>query len=393
MRKLLLFSVWLISFAIINSAVHAQSMKPSVLTGEVSNISDNKIVLQTKDGAVDVQLSGATEFKRVPPENPTLKAAVASKLSEVGVGDKILVTGILADNKKSIPAKSVYLMTKADISKRNETESAAWKTRSISGRVVSVNPATEEFTIASRTPAGEQNIIITPKISVRYRRYAPNSVKFADAVESSFAEIKVGDQVRVLGDKTEDGTKFRAERIVAGSFKTVGGTITAIDAAKNEITIKDIKTGKPVTITVNSNTQLKKFPAEFAQMMAMRMQGGSGMQPPNGQNGSTTATAQPPQGGQTPPNGTGQGGGMRGGLDDMLDRFPTITVADLKVGDAIAISSTTGADDSQATAIKLVSGVEPFFKSAQSGFGGRRNGGGADSGFTIPGLDGGIGTP
>ena len=402
MRKFLFLTFFIFSFGILHFTARAQSMKPSALAGEVTNLTGDKMVLQTKDGAVDVQLSAATEYKRVPPETPTLKAAVASSLSEVGVGDKVVVTGILADDKKSIPAKAVYVMTKADISKRNETDREAWKTRAISGRVVAVNPALEEFTIATRGAAGEQNIIITPKLNVNYRRYAPDSVKFDDAKASSFAEIKVGDQVRALGDKSEDGAKFKAERIVAGSFKTIGGTITAIDAAKNEVTIKDIQTGKPVAITVNNNSILKKFPAEMAQMMAMRMMGGGGgTQPPNGGAQGGTVTIRPPQpaaGGsqeQNSPNGGMRaGGGMRRGeLDDMLERFPSITLADLKVGDAIAISSTSGADASRATAIKLVAGVEPFLKSAQAGGGRRRGGGATDSGFTIPGLDDGIGTP
>ena len=376
-------------------------MKPSALAGEVTNITDGKMVLQTKDGTVNVQLSAATEYKRVPPETPTLKAAVTASLSEVGVGDKVVVTGILADDKKSIPARAVYVMTKADISKRNETDREAWKTRSISGRVVAVNPATEEFTIAARGAAGEQNIVVTPKLNINYRRYAPDSVKFDDAKTSSFGEIKVGDQVRALGDKSEDGTKFKAERIVAGSFKTIGGTITAIDAAKNEVTIKDIQTGKPITITVNNNSILKKFPAEMAQMMAMRMNGG-GMQPPSGSAGQGgNVTIRPPQQPGSEKQNSSAGGGMRAGggvrrgeLDDMLDRFPNIALADLKVGDAIAISSTTGADASRATAIKLVAGVEPFLRSAQAGGGRRRGAGsGADSGFTIPGLDEGVGTP
>ena len=81
---------------------------------------------------------------------------------------------------------------------------------------------------------------------------------------------------------------------------------------------------------------------------------------------------------------------MRGGsIDDMLDRFPNITLSDLKVGNMIALSSTKSENSDRITAIKLLSGVEPFLKAAQFS-GGRQGGGqrGQDSGFTIPGLDG-----
>lgn len=162
-----------------------------------------------------------------------------------------------------------------------------------------------------------------------------------------------------------------------------------------------------MTIVVNGNTMLKNFPAEFAQRMAMRTGGGAdGTQPPSG--GQTGNMMRPPQtnqtGGQSPaaPNGMGQGmrqgGGMRGGrgeFDDLLERFPTISLADLKVGDSIAVSSTSNSDANRYTAIKLVSGVEAFLKAPQMTMGGGRRGGGGgqDSGFSIPGLDGGFGNP
>jgi len=400
MRKLL-FLTFIFLLGSVGSVVLAQTQKPSLIMGDVTSVSDSKIVLQTKDGAIDVQLSAATQYKRVSPENPSLQAAVASSLADIAAGDKIVASGFMAEDKKSIPARTVYLMTKSDISKSHEAERAAWKTRGISGKVVSLNPNKQEFTIAVRGIAAEQNIVVSPKETVDYRRYAPDSVKFADAKASTFTELKVGDQVRALGDKSTDGTNFKAERIISGSFKMVGGTITAIDAAKNEITIKDIQSNKPVTIVVNNGTMLKKFPPEMATRLAMRMQGGgAGMQPPGGGQGQQVIM-RPPQGNQTAgqgsPNGAPQGnfqrgaGGGRADVDDLLDAVPTISIADLKIGDAIAISSTSSADASRFTAIKLVSGVEPFFKAPQMATGGgQRNN---QPQINIPGLDGGIGGP
>jgi hypothetical protein len=81
----------------------------------------------------------------------------------------------------------------------------------------------------------------------------------------------------------------------------------------------------------------------------------------------------------------GAGGGN---IDDMLERFPNITVESLKIGDMIAVSSSKTADQERITAIKLLSGVEPFLKTQQASGqpGGRRS---QDTGFSIPGLEGG----
>ena len=52
----------------------------------------------------------------------------------------------------------------------------------------------------------------------------------------------------------------------------------------------------------------------------------------------------------------GGGGGMN--VQEMLERLPTIALADVKVGDTIIVSSTRGADPSRLTAISLISGAD-----------------------------------
>jgi hypothetical protein len=399
MRKSLFLLTLFVLVGSIFSSVRAQTTdvgaKPSVVAGEVASISSSKIVLQTKDGSMDVVLSGKTEYKRVPPDNPALKAAVAANFTDIGVGDKLIVTGVVAADKKSLPARSVYLMTKADIAQRQTKEQEQWRTRGISGKVTAVNAQGKQLTVSTPGIMGEKVTVLTVKDDTDFRRYAADSVQFSEAKVSSLNEIKAGDLIRALGEKSADGAALTAERIVTGSFQTIGGTVKAIDAAKNEITITNIQTKKDMTIVIGSNSVLKQFPAAMAQTMAMSQ--GGGMQPGR-QGGMRPGRGANPQGGQpnapaqpgTPP--TGQGGGMRGGgsIDDMLDRFPNITVADLKVGDMIAVSSTKGTDLARVTAIKLLSGVEPFLRMAQAA--GGRQGGGQDSGFNIPGLDG-IGLP
>ena len=101
------------------------------------------------------------------------KTAVDSKFSDIGVGDKLLVTGMVSEDKKTIPAKAVYLMTKADIAQRQAKEGEEWKTRGVSGKVVSVNPTTKEITISTKGIAGEVKTTVTPKVDAVFHRYAP----------------------------------------------------------------------------------------------------------------------------------------------------------------------------------------------------------------------------
>lgn len=388
MRKNIFALIILTAALFVPMAVLGQtgaSIKPSVATGDVVSITETNIVLKTKDGDLNVVLASNTEYKRVPPENPVLKAAVASSRSDIGEGDKLLVTGVHGADKNVLPARAVYLMTKSDLVQKSKTDTERWTVRGISGKIAVINPQTKQITLEVRGLANTTTVIVTAKEEAKFRRYAPNSVKYSEAVGSSLADLKVGDMLRAAGDKSADGTTFAAEEILTGSFQTVAGTVKSIDTAKNLVVIADSQTKKDITIDLSLASVLKKFPEEMAARMAQFQVGGG--TPRNGQPGAAPSGA--PDGSRPVVAGPGRGGfgAGRGGIDEMLDRFPNITAADLKVGDVIAVSSTKTQNPDRITAIKLLAGVEPFLRAAQVTSAGGR-GSQSDGGFSIPGLDG-----
>ena len=177
---------------------------------------------------------------------------------------------------------------------------------------------------------------------------------------------------------------FAAEEILTGAFQTVAGTVKAVDAVKNEVVITDLQSKIDVTVELGSASLLKKFPEQMAQMMAARQGAQAGGPGGQGQ-GRPQAGAGNGQSG-TGPGGGGSPGGPRGGIDDMLERFPNITAADLKVGDMIAVSSSKSTNADRITAIKMLAGVEPFIRAAQATSGGQR--GQVTQSLSIPGLEG-----
>jgi hypothetical protein len=64
----------------------------------------------------------------------------------------------------------------------------------------------------------------------------------------------------------------------------------------------------------------------------------------------------------------------------MLERLPPVTLAELKPGQMIVVSSTVGADPTRVTAIQLVSNVEPLIAMMS-----RRPGGAGGPGGGMPG--------
>lgn len=398
-RKFILFLTLAlsVSFAL---TVSAQNTDIGILAklagGEVKTVDGKKIVLQTKDGVIDVVLSDRTEFKIIPADNPSLKAAVEAKLSDIAAGDRMIATGDVSADKKQIPANRVYIISKSDLAKKLSAESDAWRTRGISGRVTAVNPETNQITISVKTLMGETSVLVSPKADAEIFRYSSNSNKFSDATPSNIREIKVGDTIRGLGDKSADNTTFTAEKLISGAFQTSIGTVKSIDTAKNEVVIEDSKTKQNVTVAIAGGSQLKKFPEEMATRLAMmQAMQASGAKPPQGAtppNSGNNPPPRPPAGGQGQGDGSGAGR-PRGDVNEIFDNLPPITAGDLKVGDMIAVSSSKTADASRITAIKLAAGIEPFLKTPQIPGGGKRQSSGQNSNFSIPGLDGGFDGP
>jgi hypothetical protein len=325
--------------------------------GEVKVIDTaaKQLIIKTDAGSlVTVVLSDNTSFMRVAPGQTTLTNATRITFGDVAEGDRVLAMGKVSDDHKLVPARTLIVMTRADIAKKQEADRAEWKRRGILGIITALKPETKEITINSRTIAGPQAVTIPVSEKVELRRYAPDSIKFADAQAAKFDELKVGDQLRALGERDPAGAVFTAEKVVTGSFKTVAGVITAVDAATGELKINDLQTKQPLTIVVKQDAVLRKFPAASEA-------GGRMMRPGGGGAGQAAAAEGPGPGARGP--GAGQGGGMRmggGGMNvqDMLERLPTIALADVKVGDTIIVSSTKGADPSRLTAISLISGAD-----------------------------------
>jgi len=368
--------------------------------GEVTSIDSagaKMTVKQDNGTATEVPLDANTSYMQVPPGEKDLRKATRIELKDVVTGDRVYARSRKIEGQDQTPAVSVIVMSSSDVAQQQEKSREEWQKRGSAGKVTAVDAAAKTVTITLQTAAGPKPVVVDTDDKTTFRRYAPESVKFADAKPSQFPDIAIGNNLRVLGDKSEDGTQIHAEQIISGSFRNIAGTVVSLDAASGQIKLNDLITKKPVTVTVNADTNLRKLPPFMASMIA-RMQsggaaaGGAGAQGGAAPAGNAAAGAPGGQhtggqwqgaGGQGGGQGMGQGGGQ-GHMDpsQMLDRAPKFALTDLKPGDALVISSSNGADPSQATAIAVVAGVEPILAAAPAGAA-RRGGSnaGADGGM------------
>lgn len=302
--------------------------------GEVTTVDKVKghLLIKTADGQSFVATTDdRTVYKRVPPGTTSLDKAESTSLEGIDIGDRVIARGKVSPG--AVQTRELIVISKLDIEQRHAREREEWTRRGILGTVKALDAAKKEITVQARTPEGERTVVVAAgEGEVRFLRYAPDSVRYRDARQSSFAELKVGDQFRALGERSADGARFTPEEVVSGTFRTTAGKITAVNAQTGELTISTVPDSQPLTVAVSADSKLRRLTPEVVKLWEQRV--------------------------TQPGSGTGN-------IQEMIDNLPPITLAALKAGDAIVVSSTMGSTPSRVTAITLAAGVESLVKRLQ----------------------------
>ena len=299
-----------------------------------------QVTVTTAAGSqVTVTLSDRTTFMRIPPGEKTKDKFIPIAPTDFGVGDSVFARGRMTADRKSMPALEFYVMSKGDIAQQREREKEDWRKRGLAGTISAINADAKEITIDARTAEGPKPTVIATTAETKFRRYAPDSVRFSDAKPSALTELKSGDQLRARGTKSADG-RFIADEIVAGSFQTISGAIAEVNAEKQEIKINDAQSKQPVIVVISKDSLMKRLTPELLAALLPPKPGGA-------------ANAAPAKQG--------------GDLQEMFDQLPAVTLSELKPGESILISSTKGAEPARVTAIAIVSGVGPLLQNNQGG--------------------------
>jgi hypothetical protein len=311
---------------------------------------------------VVAQLTSDTLAQKIAPGEKDLKQAETIAVTELAKGDRVLVT--LEPDSTRI--RRIVVMSAKEIASRNEADRLDWQKRGVAGIVAAKNG--NEITLKNKTLTGAETLTtVTVNDQTAIKRYAPDSVKFADAQPSRLAEIRIGDQVRARGEKSADGLKVAATDVVFGTFVIEAGAISEIDAGAREMKVKELGSNKLLTVKLTADSQIKQM---FDMPPMAGRAGGAGM----------------PAGG--PPRG-GPGGPPAGfDINQMIEHLPLVKLEDLKPGATVVIASTKGAKSDRLTAILLLSNagmlirMASAMKAANGAAGGMGGMGGANMGAT-----------
>jgi ribosomal protein L14 len=347
------------------AAAPLQAQEAPRQLGTVKATSASGLTLTTSAGQdVTVTVPATAKVMVVPPGSTDLKSATAGALSDIAAGDKALVTGTAGDTPTSLNAVRVIVMKASALAQSHAAEDAAWA-KGGGGIVKSVDAAAGRIMVASGMKM--MTVSVTPATIIR--RYSGDSVRFADAKAGTIADIRPGDQLRVRGTKSEDGSTITADELVTGTFHNYSGLIASIDLQAGTITLKDLTTKKTVTVAVTSNSDVHRLPPFIAQRVAAQMKGTPGAAGGGAPGGGAPGGAAP---GGEHAGGSGEGAGRAGraGMDlsQMLSRLPAETLSGLKVGDAVMIVATApSATSEKSTAVTLLTGVDPILQAAPEG--------------------------
>lgn len=351
-----IFLLLLALLAMTASQLRAQAATQRFV-GTVTAIAGDTLTVKTDAGEVhQVQVPASAVIKQLAPGQKDLNSAATIQLSGLATGDRVLVKLDPNATGGTQQALQIVAMKQTDIAQQQQKEREDWQRNGAGGLVKSVDPAAGVVVFTSGAGPTAKTITVHITKSTVLLRYAPNSVRFADARPGPIDAIHVGDQFQVRGQKNADGSEVTAEQVVSGGFRNISGVVSAVDAGASTLTVKDLVTKKNVTVHVTPDAEMRRLPDMMARMIAARLKGAAP--------GAGGAAGAPPQGGAPQAQGAGQGRRAAGGMEQVLSRAPAVKLADLQKGEAVMLVSTEGATD--VTAIKLLVGVEPLLESPEA---------------------------
>ncbi len=344
MKRVALVALMCATVIALNEFNHSQAQdKVDALVGMVTNVDavNRTVTVKTDAGAaVLIRADEKTIYLRLPAGERTLSKATPTKFAEIVINDRVLAHGAKSD--QTFLAQRLIVMPATEVAKKREHDLDEWKRRGIGGVVREVNAQTGEIILELRgANAGTRLPLDTGKAN--FRRYVAGSLRFEEARASKLADVRVGDQLRALGDK--NGANFAAEQIVSGAFKTVGLTVVAVDYQKGQIEATTLDQKKPVTVLFNKDSVLHRISVPVATAIAQKTRGDAGKAP------------------SQPPAGAGQPGPRPPvqpviDVQQMIDTLPTVALADLKPGDVLAVTGAVENDEAHLVAIKVAAGVD-----------------------------------
>src|ERR1700735_4744376 len=165
MRKTMRDTSWVLRTATLGACLVVPMLLPSVYgrvaiaqapaaavarqIGTVKAIAGSSVTLTTDAGQqVVLSVADVARILQLAPGSTDLKSAQVIALTDIGVGDRVLVTGKAGDDAAGFTASRVILMKSGDIAQKHESEQADWQKHGSGGIVSAVDAGSGVVTIS-----------------------------------------------------------------------------------------------------------------------------------------------------------------------------------------------------------------------------------------------------
>jgi hypothetical protein len=289
-----------------------------------------------------VSLGPGTALLRLVPGQTSLQGATPTTPAELVVGDRVLVRGGTLREGRLEQPRQVLVMARADLAAQEEQQQRAWRERGLSGTVSEVDVARNQVLLR---PAGLRlRAPVTVDLArARLRRYAEQSARFADARAATLAEVRAGDQMRVLGQRDPDGARYVAEQAVFGSFRSLAASIESVDLGARSLVVKDLESQARHLLVLAPDARLRRLTPELAALSHAAPAGGR-------------APDARPAARET---GAGQrGGGAGRAPDELTERLPALQLEELRKGDWVGAVVAPRDADGRTLTFHVLAGIE-----------------------------------
>ncbi len=285
-----------------------------------------------------VAVSPEASVLRIAPGEKDLARAQKITFLEIEAGDRVLIRGTPATDG-SLHANSVVVVSKGDLALKQEAERAEWRNRGISGKVSAIDPARREITVAAMAHSAPASTTLRLAPNVIQKRYRPDSVRFTEALPSTLADIRIGDQLHALGENGSDGV-FEAQQIVSGSFRTFIAVIAAADPAGRVLSVEETGGKEQIQVHIGQDCVLRRLTPEASRQLGMD--------------------------GNRKPEETGGAKDRASGMQSILERMPSMLAEQLKSGDALIIAASVNPGKGPLFAFAILGGAEPLLAQSDS---------------------------
>ena len=220
------------------------------------------------DGSADInaiRFSSETQFVQVTVERKPVGDFDPKNLQ---VGDRLCVQ---FDTAQSKTAARVLVMKRLDIQEHQKQVFSGLMRNSAFGVVTDLNAEKQTIRLKEELAGGaSRQVTVDASDPVVFRRYRSEAQVGA---ESSWAQLRTGDQIYVQGGRDTASSAIRAGLIIAGGVRDIVGTITSMNGVGDVIELQELGSGRSMTVRIRGDAVYRASPFVEAAIAGERRGG------------------------------------------------------------------------------------------------------------------------